>query len=267
VLCTGTSKTFVFEVNLLYNKKLRSRKFFKKTKIKISEQKLKRRFFLMNKKKPYSLKEVFNYIAADNENIEFKNVCDGIEYEDKIISFPEINTIIETEQKKTNDFRKIVCIFMVVSMAFIVYIAFNLCNCNCNCGNMAMEDPAIVFDPNAHEPVETTPTPPELLYESISVPGYGDKIYLPEGSDILNLTMHNPANNTVYFQYTIILTDSNEVIYQSEQIKPGLEITEQYLNTTFKAGEYPITIKIDTIDIETQSKTNGETIQSKLIVE
>jgi hypothetical protein len=105
-----------------------------------------------------------------------------------------------------------------------------------------------------------------LLQESISIPGYGDKIYIPEGSDILGLTMHNPKNNTVYFQYSIILDDTGEVIYQSNQIQPGFEITEQILNTSFKPGEYPITIKIDTIDVETQAKTNGATIQSNLIV-
>jgi hypothetical protein len=226
---------------------------------------------MTNKKKNYTLKQVFDCIAEDNQNLEFQNVCDGISYEDKVLTFPEINTIIEEEQKKTNFFRKIVFGFMIITVILLLYIAFNLCNCNCNCNgthNPTTEDPepTIDFDPTAHEPAETEPEPAELLQESISVPGYGDKIYMPEGSDILNLKMYNPKNNTVYFQYSIILDDTGEVIYQSEQIQPGLEITEQYLNTAFVPGEYPITIKIDTIDVDTHAKANGATIQSNLIV-
>jgi hypothetical protein len=124
----------------------------------------------------------------------------------------------------------------------------------------------VKIDPDAHRHVATTAAPEEPLRESISVPGYGDRISMKAGTDILNLTMSNPQKNTVYFQYSIILIETGEVLYKSDRITPGLEITEQKLSRKFEKGEYPITVKIDTIDVETHATTNGANIKSNLVV-
>jgi hypothetical protein len=221
----------------------------------------------------------------ENEDLKPQSISEGIVYNDKIIPLQEINDILQKGIQKSiqkgnrkekigrNIYRIISYTFMAVALVLLIWIVLHLCDCNCNCnsnngGNMQS---SIVLDPSAHAStasdgaVEADNT--EFIEQSIAVPGFGDQIFLQPDTDILYMRMSNPIRNIVFFQYSIILADTGEVIFQSDQIKPGFEITEEKLNRTFQRGVYPIIIKIDTMDIVTHSTTNGASFQSNLVVE
>jgi hypothetical protein len=219
----------------------------------------------------------------ENEDLKPQSISEGIVYNDKIIPLQEINDILQKGIQKSvqkgnrkekigrNIYRIISYTFMAVVLVLLIWIILHPCNCNCNFNNGGNMQSSITLDPNAHEPTASDGAVGaeniEIIEQSIAVPGFGDQIFLQPDTDILYMRMSNPISNIVFFQYSIILADTGEVIFQSEQIKPGFEITEEKLNRTIQTGVYPIIIKIDTMDVETHSTTNGASFQCNLVVE
>lgn len=102
-----------------------------------------------------------------------------------------------------------------------------------------------------------------------------DSILLP-GIKVMNVKendMHvkavlmNPPGNGCYFKYTIVLKDSNDVLYTSGLIEPGKAVTEFDINKKMKEGRYPIKIIVQTRDISDPDIVyNGGNINAEMIV-
>ena len=96
---------------------------------------------------------------------------------------------------------------------------------------------------------------PEVSDEQIKVQGKST-IYIREG-DTVDLV--NPADNTVYFKYTVVLGD--EVLYEMDEwIAPGQKVSWKAYEYLTKPGEYTISYQIATKDIETHDDCNAVNI-------
>lgn len=79
--------------------------------------------------------------------------------------------------------------------------------------------------------------PVEKKPDSIAIPGY-ERISLKADCKEQEIGFPNPAQNTCYFQISLILEDGT-TLWQSELVKPG-EISESItLNEPLAAGVYP----------------------------
>lgn len=89
--------------------------------------------------------------------------------------------------------------------------------------------------PNGEEIQQSGPV--EKKPESIAIPGY-EGINLKADSKEQEIGFPNPAQNTCYFQISLILEDGT-TLWQSELVKPG-EISKSItLNEPLAAGVYP----------------------------
>lgn len=100
----------------------------------------------------------------------------------------------------------------------------------------------------------------------ITIPGLS-KIYLKEGSDTAGAALWNPDTNPCYFQYTIVLQETGEEVYESGLIEPGNAVTEVKFDRTFTKGVYPIIIRISSYDlVDYEQPLNGGEVDAELIV-
>lgn len=124
------------------------------------------------------------------------------------------------------------------------------------------------IDPNADDWDGSVPEAPKgnAKAENIKLPGY-PKIYLPAGQTEVEMTLGNPEGNPCFFEYTLVLKDTEEVLYESKQVPPGEAIARATLNRALEAGEYPAVLQIKTANIATQEAMNGANMETVLVVE
>lgn len=94
----------------------------------------------------------------------------------------------------------------------------------------------------------------------ISIPGYSKLFASQEKPDI---SLVNPSENTVYFQYAIY--EGGQLIHETELIEPG-DMLRWDAYSVFESGEYAIEIKILTYDLDSQAGCNGATMPATLHV-
>ena len=82
----------------------------------------------------------------------------------------------------------------------------------------------------------------------------------------ISTTLFNPENNPYYFQYEIVLTNSDEAIYNSDLIKPGMCVETPTLARTLTKGEYDAVLKIHYYGMESYTFINSVDISLNLIV-
>lgn len=102
--------------------------------------------------------------------------------------------------------------------------------------------------------------------EGIKIPGY-PSITLPAGEETVSVALLNPEGNPCYFTFTLVLKDTNEVLYTSKQVPPGQAITSITMSRALEAGEYDAVIQITTASLEDGSAMNGANVETTLIVE
>lgn len=122
------------------------------------------------------------------------------------------------------------------------------------------------------EPVEiksgemTNPNP-----ENIRLPGI-ERIYADAGDTHVNQLLLNVEGNAYNLQYTIMLKETGEEIYQSKVIRPGYGVREFNMNRSFEAGEYPIVIRVNSSAMEESDNAedaayNAGQLEAVLIIE
>lgn len=99
----------------------------------------------------------------------------------------------------------------------------------------------------------------------IQIPYYTD-IYMESGTDLIDMVLINPKENECYFSYTFTLSETGEVIYQSDLIESGRALKEVKLNQKMEPGTYKLDIRIDTYSIEEQDVLNNAIVSTNLIV-
>lgn len=102
--------------------------------------------------------------------------------------------------------------------------------------------------------------------DRISVPGYGQLSMKKEAQEIY-VALINPEGNPCYFRYRMVLRDTNETLYESDLIKPGMAVTNVKINQKLKEGTYDITLLIDTASLDDyKQELNGGAVETTLVV-
>lgn len=113
-------------------------------------------------------------------------------------------------------------------------------------------------------------TPPEGMNiqtdpNHIALPGY-DKIEMNAGTNTAYVALWNPPSNPCYFKFKIKLTETEEVLFESDLIPPGKAVTSIEMSQSFEKGLYPVTIDISTFSLEDKDKPlNGGVVNSTIV--
>ena len=101
----------------------------------------------------------------------------------------------------------------------------------------------------------------------IEIPGYS-VIPIRAGSTEISVDLFNPDQNQVYFQIALVLTDTDEQIYESKLIKPGQHLYDITLTRALEPGEYPTTIRYSTFSMDGEfTPRNGADVECILRAE
>ena len=91
----------------------------------------------------------------------------------------------------------------------------------------------------------------------IKIAGFSSWHVPAEQTENIPIALKNPDNNPCYFSFTIVLTDTDEIIYQSDMVPPGESIRKIDISKPLSEGTYPAIVQIRTNELET-----GETMNS-----
>ena len=99
----------------------------------------------------------------------------------------------------------------------------------------------------------------------IALPGY-EKIRLPANTQKVGIVLPNPTGNPCHFRFTMILSETGEILYRSGLIPPGMAVTEITLTRALEVGNYKLTIQIEATDVNDGAPMNGANMQVDLEV-
>lgn len=100
----------------------------------------------------------------------------------------------------------------------------------------------------------------------IQLPGY-EKISLKSGTLTQDVNFPNAESNSVYVRLTLTLSDTEEMIYQSNLVEPGNTLYQIDLLRTLSRGEYPCTISYETFTMDGNfTPQNGAVMDTVLSV-
>ena len=121
----------------------------------------------------------------------------------------------------------------------------------------------------AFEAVQNAPEQDAVLGEarvdSISIPGFGEMNIPAETTDVAT-DIYNPEKNHCFFQVTIVLTDEQKQIYQSELIRPGQHLYNITLSQGMPKGSYDAILHYDTFSMNDYTPLNGANVPFTLNV-
>lgn len=101
----------------------------------------------------------------------------------------------------------------------------------------------------------------------IEIPGYS-QIIVPAGETNVSVNFYNPENNSVYFEISLALAETEEEIYKSKLLSPGQNLYEIELERGMDAGEYDMVITYNTYSMDEEyTPRNGATVNCVLVVE
>ena len=101
---------------------------------------------------------------------------------------------------------------------------------------------------------------------NVSVPGLG-YLNIPAGETAVNVNLYNPEGNPCYFQYEMILKDSGETLWKSDELlSPGMQINQIELSHALETGTYPAVLKITILSLDDKTELNGSEIGFELRV-
>lgn len=102
--------------------------------------------------------------------------------------------------------------------------------------------------------------------ESIALPGVS-VIEMNAGDTKVDFPLINPEGNNCYMTYIIRDAQTDEVLYESGKIEPGMAVLSFDLNRTLEAGTYDILVQVKTADLEDYTvELNGAEIPAELVV-
>lgn len=100
----------------------------------------------------------------------------------------------------------------------------------------------------------------------IKIPGYESVTIKADRQDV-TMSLVNPAGNPCYFEVSLVLTDTSEVLYKSKKIAPGYGIKQIRLTHGLPQGVYDAKVQYDTYSLTDQTPLNGAEVKIKLIVQ
>jgi len=133
-------------------------------------------------------------------------------------------------------------------------------------GNLSSGDRKVNMDTGktVKEVAELDPTITEIT--SVSYPGYGD-LSLKANTKKQDVYLHNPKENTCYFQMSIILEDGS-VIWKSDYLEPGNAFDRIELRQVLAKGIYENSVlQYDSYSMKDGHALNGSSINLTIVVE
>lgn len=151
--------------------------------------------------------------------------------------------------------------------AFIVITAIVLIFCTATYKNRSLEDKMSGIQYNSDRPEPWDNNLPDSDHaKGIKIPGFG-RLYFPEGTDKVNVTLANPSDNHCYFVYTLCLNEpEGELLYMSSAVNPGMALSEITLSKPLMAGEYELYIHVNPYDMNSGELLNAALLKVPLTV-
>ena len=125
--------------------------------------------------------------------------------------------------------------------------------------------PTLQIDPNAGELITPTPAPTE---PGISIAGWS-KIEIPAGVLEASVAINNPEDNTgwYYLTYELRLKETEEIVFATGLIPPGMYCNKVTLSRPFESGIYPASLHVQPYRMDAeQSPTNNADLELMLVV-
>ncbi|MGM0282922.1 hypothetical protein IGJ01_000951 [Enterococcus sp. AZ089] len=188
--------------------------------------------------------EKYHYIGNIQTNKKFQRhigyvVCDNDEYV----------AINGTDWKKVGG-------ILISVLALVLLIV----------GGLQFRDNGPSLDGGASDYESKLKRPANWDDSKIAIPGY-DEIVAKKGEGAAYVALYNPEGNPVYFQFEVIMDDTEEVLLKTDLIEPGKAVKAIPISKELEEGEYNITLKISTYSIDDyKQKMNGGEVKTKLKV-
>lgn len=125
-------------------------------------------------------------------------------------------------------------------------------------------NPKLVIDPNIG--AKPTPTP---LPKDITIPGWGG-IKIQAGVEEADIALYNPEENAdwYYLTFEVRLKETDEIVFSTGLIPPGMYCTKAVLSHPFEKGTYPCILHVQPYRMDAAlSETNNAEMDIELIVE
>ncbi len=100
---------------------------------------------------------------------------------------------------------------------------------------------------------------------SIRFPGYPEITVEGEDREI-PIVLTNPQNNPCYFKFHVSIQETGQTLATTDWVEPGNAISGIDLDQALEAGDYTLTIQVETKSLEDESPMNGGTVRTQLHV-
>ncbi len=164
-----------------------------------------------------------------------------------------------------SDSRKkwLILCFIALSILIILILLLLLRGC----GDHSGVHPFVPdLDDNAQQWQQTQPPhqgDPDAA--GIKIPAY-PSIPIKANTQNVQMALLNPEGNPCYFIFSVILKDTEELLYQSKMVAPGQVIVNVTLNRPLEPGEYRAVVKIATASLTDGKPMNGANVETVLVV-
>ena len=122
----------------------------------------------------------------------------------------------------------------------------------------------LIIDSGAGDYVAPTQTQTE---PGVAIPGWGS-ITIPANQQTVSVDFFNPEKNEgrYYLTFKLILSDTGEVLYESNAVPPGKHIQTITLSRGLPAGTYDAMIHVQPFRMSDETPTNNANMKTTLIV-
>ena len=103
--------------------------------------------------------------------------------------------------------------------------------------------------------------------DQIMLPGISS-ISAQAGQTHVEHVLFNPEGNPCYFKFHLVMEDTGEELYTSGLVEPGNAVMEFDLTRPLDAGEYPVTVQVETHPVDDpEGEMNQGAVRTTLSVE
>ena len=122
----------------------------------------------------------------------------------------------------------------------------------------------LIIDSGAGDYVTPTQTQTE---PGVAIPGWGS-ITIPANQQTVSVDFSNPERNEglYYLTFKLILSDTGEVLYESNAVPPGKHIQSITLTRALPAGIYAAVVHVQPYRMSDETPTNNADMKTTLIV-
>ena len=122
----------------------------------------------------------------------------------------------------------------------------------------------LIIDSGAGDYISPTQTPVE---PGVEIPGT-PSITIPANQQTVSVDFYNPEGNEglYYLTFKLVLSDTGEVLYESNAVPPGKHIQTITLSRALPAGSYSAEIHVQPYRMSDETPTNNAEMKTTLIV-